>query len=117
LALALPGCTVVKPAVCAISLPIGGLVEAFTEDKKEKDSEEQSFRPLPTFYCVVVLVAIIPPTFALLAAEGAGLGLLTGFMSDLNFLLGNASVEDSIKSLAYPARLNVRVCKEEQEDP
>ena len=105
------GCTVFKPLVCTVSLPVQAILEA-GEDEDEGKPEAQ-FETLPPVVEVPTAVILIPPAFAFLAATGAATGAVSGLVSDLNFILGHASFTDSMYSLPYPFRTNIR----KQDDP
>ncbi len=100
------GCTAFKPLVCTITFPVQAFAEA-GEDEDEGDPEEE-FETLPPVVGIPAAVVLVPPAFACLAAMGAAGGAISGFVSDLNLILGHASLKDSLKSLPYPFRTNIR---------
>lgn len=100
---AFSGCTVTKPLVCAIGYPVRSIGEA-----ARSDDEDEKFERMPAVLAVLSAPVLIPLTFGALSVVGATGGLVTGFASDLNLILGHADLDDTRRSLLLPFNTNIR---------
>ena len=96
-------CTVVKPVTCAVTHPIFSIVEIWDE-AGEKDEDRHN--ELPTGVAVVEAVVLLPAFWVYKTAVGAVGGLFTGFVSDLNMIVGEASFDSSLDTILDPIHTN-----------
>ena len=101
LALAAPGCTIVKPAACGLT---AGTIE--TIRRIESRSAEHEPDDLPAPLLVAALPVLFPLNFAYWTAHGAVAGLFSGFASDLNLITGNGSIDRTWETMLVPMKTN-----------
>ena len=106
-----PGCTVVKPVVCAISTPWYFVESAIdTRDLDDSDDADAESLPLPCL-CVAAPI-VIPVRIVERIVNGFVGGLCTGLVSDLNVLVGHT--EHPLKNLEHAWATNATAPSEQE---
>lgn len=90
LALTLNSCTIAKPVVCALTTPVLFL----------------SSSPCLPYGCHCRNAEGLAWGFAAVAAVGVVGGLISGFVSDMNLILGHVDRGDACRNLHNPFRTN-----------
>ena len=98
-----PSCTLIKPITCGTVHPARVLVARWHNVDK---SDEEEHNDLPTVMTFIAAPVLIPLNYAYWTTHSTISGLLTGIVSDLNVITGNATVETTVETLFKPLKTN-----------
>ena len=100
LALALPGCTVVKPVACALGYPVREVGRRIDRPSEDEPGD------LPAPVVIAALPVLFPINYAYWTLHGAAGGLFSGLVNDLQWITGHGSLERGWETMLDPLKTN-----------